>query len=114
MTSRTERNYYWAIGRLAEVEGEDALFSDLRARLYMTVDEAKAHYDSARNGQACGAPQMGSTSISIPIPSKPKTLDRFEPWFPMFFFEGSIGVTLKVFQLEELEHSMVKISKPWQ
>ena len=31
---RIERNYIWAIGRLAEVEGESALYSDLRARLY--------------------------------------------------------------------------------
>ena len=42
--NRVERNYIWATGRLAEVDGEDAIFSDLRARLYMTVDEAKAAY----------------------------------------------------------------------
>ena len=30
--NRVERNYIWAIGRLAEVEGEKSLFSDLRAR----------------------------------------------------------------------------------
>jgi len=41
---RVERNYVWATGRLAEVQGEEALFSDLRARLYMTVDEAKAAF----------------------------------------------------------------------
>ena len=45
--NRVERNYIWAIGRLAEVDGEAALYSDLRARLYMTVDEAKAAYESA-------------------------------------------------------------------
>ena len=44
---RIERNYVWAIGRLSEIEGESAIFSDLRARLYMTVDEAKAAYDAA-------------------------------------------------------------------
>ena len=38
---RVERNYVWAIGRLAEIEGESALFSDLRARLYMTEAEAR-------------------------------------------------------------------------
>ena len=38
---RIERNYIWAIGRLAEVKGKDALYSDLRARLFMTIDEAK-------------------------------------------------------------------------
>ncbi|HSD68774.1 MAG TPA: penicillin acylase family protein, partial [Woeseiaceae bacterium] len=45
--NRIEQNYIWATGRLAEVEGEEALYSDLRARLYMTVDEAKVAYDSA-------------------------------------------------------------------
>ena len=33
--NRVERNYIWAIGRLAEVEGEKALYSDLRANLYI-------------------------------------------------------------------------------
>lgn len=45
--ARVERNYIWATGRLAEIDGESALYSDLRARLYMTVDEAKAAYDGA-------------------------------------------------------------------
>ena len=31
---RIERNYIWATGRLAEIEGESAIFSDLRARLF--------------------------------------------------------------------------------
>ena len=39
---RIERNYIWAIGRLAEVQGESALYSDLRARLYMTQEQAVA------------------------------------------------------------------------
>ena len=38
---RVERNFTWAIGRLAEAEGEEALYSDLRARLFMTEEEAK-------------------------------------------------------------------------
>ena len=38
---RIERNYIWATGRLAEVDGETAIFSDVRAQLYMTVEEAK-------------------------------------------------------------------------
>ena len=41
---RIERNYIWAIGRLAEVKGESALYSDLRARLYMTQGQARAAY----------------------------------------------------------------------
>ena len=45
--NRVEQNYIWATGRLAEVEGEEALYSDLRARLYMTVEEAQAAYAAA-------------------------------------------------------------------
>ncbi len=91
---RVERNYYWAIGRLAEVEGEEALYSDLRARLYMTIDEAKAHYENAPDWlkKLCQAYADGINYYLHTHPEvKPKVLTRFEPWFPMFFFEGSIG-----------------------
>ena len=44
---RVERNYIWAIGRLAEVMGEEALYSDLRANLFMTKSEAIDAYESS-------------------------------------------------------------------
>ncbi len=91
---RVERNYYWAIGRLAEAEGEEALFSDLRARLYMSTDEAKAAYASAPAWlkKLCQAYADGINYYLHTHPEvQPKVLTRFEPWFPMFFFEGSIG-----------------------
>ncbi len=91
---RIERNYYWAIGRLAEVEGEQALFSDLRARLYMNIDEAKAHYERSpkwlktlNDAWADGLNYYLAMNPQV----KPKLLTRFEPWMPYFFFEGSIG-----------------------
>lgn len=91
---RVERNYYWAIGRLAEVEGEQALYSDLRARLYMTIDEAKAHYENAPDWlkDLCQAYADGINYYLHTHPEvTPKVITRFEPWMPMFFFEGSIG-----------------------
>jgi len=91
---RVERNYYWAIGRLAEAEGEAALYSDLRARLYMTIDEAKEAYASAPDWlkKLCQAYADGINYYLHTHPEvQPKVLTRFEPWFPMFFFEGSIG-----------------------
>ena len=91
---RIERNYVWAIGRLAEVEGESAIFSDLRARLYMTIDEAKAAYASAPDWLRvlCDAWADGLNYYLLSHPEvKPKLLTRFEPWMPMFFSEGSIG-----------------------
>ncbi|MEE4244017.1 MAG: penicillin acylase family protein [Kangiellaceae bacterium] len=91
---RVERNYIWAIGRLAEVEGESALYSDLRARLYMTVDQAKAAYNSAPRWlqELCIAFADGLNYYLATHPEvTPKLITQFEPWMPMFFFEGSIG-----------------------
>lgn len=92
--NRVERNYIWATGRLAEVDGEEAIFSDLRARLYMTVDDAKLAYESAPGWlkELCDAFADGLNYYLATHPEvTPKLLTRFEPWMPMFFFEGSIG-----------------------
>ncbi len=92
--SRVERNYIWAIGRLAEVEGESQLYSDLRANLFMTQGEAVAQYDSSPEWlkKLCDAFADGINYYLHTHPEvKPKLLTRFEPWMPMYFFEGSIG-----------------------
>ena len=92
--NRVEQNYIWATGRLAEVEGEDALYSDLRARLYMTVSEAKAAYAAAPEWlkALCDAYADGLNYYLMTHPDvTPRLLTRFEPWMPMFFSEGSIG-----------------------
>ena len=92
--NRVERNYIWAIGRLAEVEGEAAIYSDLRARLYMSVDEAKAAYNSAPDWlkALCDAFADGVNYYLHTHPEvTPRLLTRFEPWMPMYFSEGSIG-----------------------
>jgi acyl-homoserine lactone acylase PvdQ len=92
--NRVERNYIWATGRLAEVDGEEAIFSDLRARLYMTVEDAKVAYESAPDWlkELCDAFADGLNYYLATHPEvKPNLLTHFEPWMPMFFFEGSIG-----------------------
>ncbi len=92
--NRIERNYIWATGRLAEVEGKQAIFSDLRARLYMTESEAKAAYQRSPQWlrELCDAFADGLNYYLATHPKvKPKLLTRFEPWMPMFFSEGSIG-----------------------
>jgi acyl-homoserine lactone acylase PvdQ len=91
---RVERNYIWAIGRLAEVDGESALFSDLRARLYMREAEARAAYAGAPDWlkALCDAFADGLNFYLATHPAvSPALLQRFEPWMPMYFFEGSIG-----------------------
>lgn len=91
---RVERNYIWAMGRLAEIDGEAALYSDLRARLFMTIEEAKAAYEAAPDWlkALCDAYADGLNYYLAANPEvTPQLLTRFEPWMPMFFSEGSIG-----------------------
>jgi len=103
---RIERNYVWAIGRLAEIEGESAIFSDLRARLYMTEADARAAYDQAPDWLKglCDAFADGLNYYLATHPAvQPKLLTRFEPWMPMYFFEGSIGGDIEQIPLPGIE-----------
>ena len=102
---RIERNYIWATGRLAEVDGEEAIYSDVRARLYMTVEEAKAAYASAPDWlrALCDAYADGLNYYLATNPDvEPALLQRFEPWMPMFFFEGSIGGDIERIPLDRI------------
>jgi acyl-homoserine lactone acylase PvdQ len=101
--NRVEQNYIWATGRLAEVEGEDALYSDLRARLYMTEDEARNAYDEAPDWlkALCDAFADGTNFYLLTHPEvTPRLLTRFEPWMPMYFSEGSIGGDIEQIPLD--------------
>ncbi len=96
--NRVEQNYTWAIGRLAEVEGESQLYRDLRANLFMTKEEAIAQYDGSPEWlkKLCDAFADGINYYLHTHPEvKPKLLTRFEPWMPMYFFEGSIGADIE-------------------
>jgi len=92
--NRVEHNYIWAIGRLAEVEGEESLYSDLRARLYMTEKEAKENFENSPEWlqELCIAFADGLNYYLAKNPEvKPKLIAHFEPWMQMYFSEGSIG-----------------------
>lgn len=92
--NRVEQNYIWATGRLAEVEGESSLYSDLRAQLYMTKAEAIANYNASPRWlqELCIAFADGINYYLKTHPEvTPKLLTHFEPWMPMYFSEGSIG-----------------------
>jgi acyl-homoserine lactone acylase PvdQ len=100
-----ERNYIWATGRLAELDGEDALYSDLRANLYMTEAEAKAAYERAPRwlqllceGFADGVNYYLHSHPEV----KPNVLTHYEPWFPMYFSEGSIGGDIERISTERI------------
>ncbi|PQB06781.1 acylase [Polaribacter filamentus] len=92
--NRVERNYIWALGRLAEVDGEASLYSDLRANLYMTKKEAIKNYNNSPKWlqELCVAFADGVNFYLKTHPEvQPKLITHFEPWMPMYFSEGSIG-----------------------
>ena len=92
--NRVEQNYIWATGRLAEVDGEEALYSDLRAKLFMTEEQAIANYNKSPQWlkELCNAFADGVNYYLHTHPEvTPRLLTKFEPWMPMYFSEGSIG-----------------------
>ena len=104
---RVEQNYIWAIGRLAEVEGEEALYSDLRARLFMTREEAIEAYHKAPEWlkKLCQAFADGINYYLHTHPEvKPRLITRFEPWMPLYFSEGSIGGDIERVSLKGIQN----------
>jgi len=101
--NRIERNYIWAMGRLAEVEGEAALYSDVRARLFMSLEQAQQAYKQAPPWlqDLCDAFADGLNYYLATHPEvEPRLLTHFEPWMPMFFSEGSIGGDIEQIPLD--------------
>ena len=103
--NRVERNYIWAIGRLAEVEGEKALYSDVRANLFMTKEEAILNYENSPKWlqELCVAFADGINFYLKNHPEvTPKLITHFEPWMPMYFSEGSIGGDIERVSTEKI------------
>lgn len=104
--NRVEQNYIWATGRLAEVDGEKAIYSDLRARLFMTTDKAKENYNESPEWlkKLCNAFADGINYYLYTHPDvKPRLITHFEPWMPMYFSEGSIGGDIENISIERIQ-----------
>ena len=104
--NRIEVNYLNALGRLAEVEGEKALYSDLRMKLFIDPAELQAQYRASpawlrklMDSFAAGLNYYLHTHPAV----KPKLLTRFEPWMALSFTEGSIGGDIESINLRQLE-----------
>ena len=96
--ARVELNYVDALGRRAEVDGEGALWRDLRARLYVEPADLRARYAASpawlralMDAWADGLNFYLATHPAV----RPKLLTRFEPWMALSFTEGSIGGDLE-------------------
>ena len=113
---RVERNFMTAIGCLAASEGESAIYSDLRAKLFMTEKEAKDYLNAAPEWlqKLCRAWADGINYYLYTHPEEdPKVIRRFEPWMTMYFTEGSIGGDIERVSMEKLKRFYMK-NEPFQ
>ena len=102
---RIEANYLTALGRTAEAEGEDAIWKDLRQRLYVDPAELQAQYRASpawlRELMDAWADGLNFYLATHPA-VRPRVLTRFEPWMALSFTEGSIGGDVERISLSEL------------
>ena len=104
--NRVETNFINAQGRLAEAEGESAIWRDLRMKLFIDPAGLKAQYAGAPAWlqSLCTAWADALNSYLATHPAvKPRVLTRFEPWMALSFSEGSIGGDIESINLGMLE-----------
>jgi acyl-homoserine-lactone acylase len=103
--NRVERNYLTSLGRLAEAEGESAIYSDLRMKLFIHPDSMKAKYEASppwlKALMDAWADGLNYYLHSHPT-VYPKVITRFEPWMALSFSEGSIGGDIERISLPSL------------
>lgn len=104
--NRVETNYLNSMGRLAEAEGESAIYRDLRMKLFIDPADLKAKYESSpawlkslMNAWADGLNYYLHQHPEV----KPRVIQRFEPWMALSFTEGSIGGDIERINLQQLE-----------
>jgi acyl-homoserine-lactone acylase len=104
--NRIERNYLVGLGWLAQAEGESALYSDLRARLFIDVGRLQQQYRQApawlkslMDAWSDGLNYFLSTHSAV----HPKVIHHFEPWMALSFTEGSIGGDIETIDLGQLQ-----------
>ena len=92
--NRIETNYLNSLGRMAEAEGDAALYTDLRQRLYIDPDSLRAEYRASplwlRKLMDAFADGLNYFLYKHPE-VKPRVIAHFEPWMALSFTEGSIG-----------------------
>ncbi|WP_216844772.1 penicillin acylase family protein [Rhodanobacter sp. L36] len=103
--NRVETNYLNSMGRLAEAEGEPAIWQDLRMKLFVDPVELKKLYarspawlQTLMNAWADGLNDYLATHPDV----HPRVIHHFEPWMALSFTEGSIGGDIEDVALEPL------------
>jgi acyl-homoserine-lactone acylase len=102
---RIERNYLVALGRLAEAEGESAIYSDLRQRLFTDPQQLEEQFRKSpawlKSLMQAWADGLNFYLAGHPL-AKPAVITRFEPWMALSFTEGSIGGDIETVDLAKL------------
>ncbi len=104
--NRVETNYISSMGRMAEVEGESQLFTDLRMKLFIDTEEVKKEYENSPRWlkELMDAFADGVNYYLFKHPEvKPRLLSRFEPWMALTFSEGSIGGDIETIPVSALK-----------
>src|SRR5690606_9610147 len=103
--NRVETNYINAMGRMAEAEGEAAIWQDLRMKLFIDPAELQRLYGQSpdwlrrlMDAWAAGLNHYLDTHPDV----KPRVITRFEPWMALSFSEGSIGGDIERVSLKQL------------
>jgi acyl-homoserine-lactone acylase len=104
--NRVETNYINALGRLAETEGEAAIWRDLRMKIFIEPEDLKRKYAAspAWLQKLMIAWADGLNFYLAKNPGvKPRVINRFEPWMALSFSEGSIGGDIETISLARLQ-----------
>jgi acyl-homoserine-lactone acylase len=104
--NRVETNYLQAMGRMAEAEGEAAVFQDLRMKLFIDPEQLKSDYAASPPWLKAlmDAWADGLNYYLLKHPEvHPRVILQFEPWMALAFSEGSIGGDIEDISLPELE-----------
>lgn len=103
--NRIESNYLVALGRVAQAEGEGAVYQDLRAKLYADPADLRARYETSpawlRALMDAWADGLNYYLVTHPA-VRPRVLTHFEPWMALSFTEGSIGGDIERINLDRL------------
>ena len=104
--NRVETNYINAMGRLAEAEGEQAVWQDLRMKLFVDPAELQTQYAQSpawlQTLMTAWADGLNYYLATHPK-ATPRVIRRFEPWMALSFTEGSIGGDIESISLPQLE-----------
>ena len=103
--NRVETNYLNAMGRLAETEGEDKIYQDLRMKLFVDPEDLQKEYaespDWLQKLMVAFADGVNFYLAKHPT-VKPRVIRHFEPWMALSFTEGSIGGDFERIDLKQL------------